>query len=300
MKFRAITGAAAALAALSAGASAQGQSQQQAQDSAASNTATSPDVNLTPRRVIFGPNDRGVKEITVFNRTNRTATYTIVLLDQVMTPEGALVNTERAPEAQKARFKSATSWVRYSPRQMTLGPNEAQTVRLQARRPADVPPGEYRTHFSVTAVPPADTGTDIAAAATGAAGNDLQIRLTPVYGIMIPIIVRTDDLPAQASLSNVKLVQANGQKALQVAVNRTGDRSLYGGFEIFLLGSGSPKKVGGIKGLGVYGELDQRVVTLPLDPDAPAIGPGSRVKIVYTDDELKPGTILAETEATLS
>lgn len=299
MKFRAIT-ASAVLAALSAGASAQGQPDAAAQDSAASNTATSPDVNLTPRRVIFGPSDRGVKEITVFNRTNRTATYTIVLLDQVMTPEGALVATDKAPEAQKARLKSATSWVRYSPRQMILGPNEAQTVRLQARRPADAAPGEYRTHFSVTATPPPDTGTDIAAAAGGAASQELQIRLTPVYGIMIPVIVRTGDLAAQASLSDVKLVQANGRKALQVSVNRTGERSLYGGFDIFLLGSGSPKKIGGIRGLGVYGELDQRRVTLPLDPEAPAIGPGSRVKIVYTDDELKPGTVLAETEATLS
>ncbi len=70
--------------------------------------------------------------------------------------------------------------------------------------------------------------------------------------------------------------------------------------DIFLLGNGGQKRIGGIKGLGVYGELDQRRVTLPLDPDAPAIGPGSRVKIVYTDDELKPGTVLAETEATIS
>ena len=70
--------------------------------------------------------------------------------------------------------------------------------------------------------------------------------------------------------------------------------------DVFLLGNGSPKKIAGIKGLGVYSEIDSRKVTLPFDKDAPAVGPGSRVKIVYTDDELDAGKVLAETEATLS
>lgn len=298
MKFRAIIACAAALAAMSASADAQGQPK--SQDEAASNTATSPDVNLTPRRLVFGPNDRGVKEITVFNRTNKTATYTIVLLDQVMTPEGALVDPDKAPAGVKAGFKSATDWIRYSPRQMTLGANEAQTVRVQARRPADAPPGEYRTHFSVSATPPPDTGTDISAAASGVEAKELQIKLTPVYGIMIPIIVRNGDLDAQATLANAKFVQANGRKAVQVTVNRTGGRSLYGTFDVFLVGNGAQKRIGGLRGLGVYPELDHRVVTLPIDADAAGVGPGSRVKIVYTDDEFKPGAVLAETEATLS
>jgi hypothetical protein len=183
---------------------------------------------------------------------------------------------------------------------MTLGPHEAQTVRLQVRPQAASSPGEYRTHFSVTAVPPADTGTDISAAAAGADTKDLQIRLTPVYGIMIPIIVRTADLQAEATLSDVKLVQANGRKAVEVSVNRTGDRSLYGGFDVYLVSNGGQKRIGGIQGLGVYPEIDHRRVLLPIDANAPAIGPGSHLKIVYTDDELKPGTVLAQTEATLS
>lgn len=303
MKFRAVIGFAAVVGALSAGASAQSPAQAPAQDnsqSSAANVATSPDVNLTPRRVVFGPSDRGVKEITVFNRTNSTATYTIVLLDQVMTPDGSIVAPDKAPEAEKARLQSATSWIRYSPRQMTLGPQQAQTVRLQARPPAGTAPGEYRTHFSVTATPPADTGTDIATAAGGAAGSELKIKLTPVYGIMIPIIVRTGELPAQASIANVHLVKGAERSGIAFAINRAGERSVYGGVDVFLLGKGAPKKIAGIKGLGVYEEINGRNVVLPIDKDAPAVGPGSRVKIVYTDDELKPGTVLAETEATLS
>jgi hypothetical protein len=248
---------------------------------------------------VFGPNDRGVKEITVFNRTNRTATYTIVLLDRIMTPSGAIVGPDEAPADVKAKFHSATDWVRYSPRQVTLGPQQSQTVRIQARRPADLPPGEYRTHFSVTATPPPTTGTDIAAAAGGAANNELQIRLTPVYGIMIPIIVRTGELPAQAGISDVTLVKG-ARPAVRFDITRSGGRSLYGGIDVFLLGSGEQKKIASIRGLGVYGEIGHRTVSLPLAKDAPPVAPGSRVKIVYTDDELKPGTVLAETEATLS
>jgi hypothetical protein len=183
---------------------------------------------------------------------------------------------------------------------MTLGPHESQTVRLQARPPAGEPPAEYRTHFSVTATPPPDTGVDIAAAASGAQNDLLQVRITPVFGIMIPIIVRTGELSEQTSISNAHLVEAQGKRAIGFTINRSGERSVYGGIDIFLEGSGSPKKIGGIRGLGVYTEIDHRDVVIPLDADAPAVGRGSRVKIVYTDDELNPGAILAETEATLS
>lgn len=292
LRVLAATAALAGVLAVGAGAQPTGQ-----KDSGAANTATSPDVNLTPRRVIFGPNDRGVKEITVFNRTNKTATYTIVLMDRIMLPDGSIVPAEEAG-AQKAKLKSATNWIRYSPRQVTLGPQEAQTIRLQARRPADAGPGEYRTHFSVTAVPPADTGLNIADAADAEKNKQLAIRLTPVYGIMIPIIVRTGELPAQAAIKDVKLLQQGGRKAVQFAVSRTGDRSIYGGLEAFLIGAGAPKKLAEVKGVGVYGEVDHRTITLAL-PEGASVPPGSKVRIVYTDDELKPGTILAQTDATL-
>lgn len=300
MNYRAMTAVAAVLVILSGSAGAQDAPQGQAQEVSASAPATSGDVNLTPRRIVFGPRDRGVKEITVFNRTNGTATYTITLADRAMTTDGALIAAEDAPAAEKPRLRSALSFIRYSPRQMTLGPHESQTVRLQARPPAGEPPAEYRTHFSVTATPPPDTGVDIAAAASGTRSDLLQVRVTPIYGIMIPIIVRTGELSAQTSISDVHLVESEGRRAIGFAINRSGDRSVYGGIDIFLEGSGSPKKIGGIRGLGVYGEIDHRNVVIPLDSKAPAVGAGSRVKIVYTDDELDPGKILAEIEATLS
>ena len=96
------------------------------------------------------------------------------------------------------------------------------------------------------------------------------------------------------------LVESQGRRGIGFAINRSGGRSVYGAVDIYLEGSGSPRKIGGIHGLGVYGEIDQRRIVIPLDADAPAIGPGSRVKIVYTDDEVNPGTVLAQTEATLS
>jgi hypothetical protein len=298
MKYRAMTAVAAVLVMLGASAGAQDTQQPQGQETAA--PATSGDVNLTPRRLVFGPRDRGVKEITVFNRTNGTATYTIALTDQAMTTDGEIVAAGKAPAAEQARLKSAMDFIRYSPRQMVLGPHESQTVRLQARPPAGEAPAEYRTHFSVTATPPPDTGVDIAAAAAGTQSNQLQVRITPVYGIMIPIIIRTGDLSEQTSISNAHLVEAQGKRAIGFTIHRSGGRSVYGGIDVFLEGSGSPKKIAGIRGLGVYTEIDHRDVVIPIDADAPAVGRGSRVKIVYTDDELNPGTVLAETEATLS
>lgn len=263
------------------------------------NIASSPDVNLTPRRVVFVGAGRGAKEITVFNRSNATATYSIALVDRVMTPDGALVELDALPAERRAALKSATAWVRYSPRQVTLGPNEAQTVRVQARRPADLPPGEYRTHFSVTAVPPQDAGLDVARAAGAVAANELSIRLTPVFGIMIPIIVRSDGLPVTAGISDVALEGAGDRRNVSFTITRSGDRSLYGGADVFLLGGGQPRRIAQIKGIGVYNEIASRRVSLPLAADAPPVPAGSRLRVVYTDDDHKPGAVLAQAEVAL-
>lgn len=287
---------AAALLALAIGSAAFGQAGEP-EDAGAppANAAVSPDVNLTPRRVVFEGDQRGVKEVIVFNRAAGTAVYSVGLVERIMTPEGNLVDPEQASPEARARLKSASSWLRYSPRQVTLGPNESQTVRIQARRPADLPPGEYRAHFTVSATPPQDAGLDVATAAGAADNNQIAIRLTPVYGISIPVIVRTGDLAVQAQIEGLRVAQVGGSKAAQFTVTRSGDRSLYGAFQVALVNGGDAKQIAEIRGVGVYPEIESRDITIPL-PDDVALPAGSRLRVSYIDDDAKPGAVLAQAE----
>jgi len=120
------------------------------------------DINISPKRVVFGPNGRGAT-VYVFNRGTAPATYSIAVVDRAMMPDGRIeaiddVNKNAAEASVAARVKSAKSLVIFTPRRVTLQPNESQTIRLRALRPSNLALGEYRTHLTVTALPPEDVG----------------------------------------------------------------------------------------------------------------------------------------------
>src|SRR5690242_491463 len=120
------------------------------------------DINISPKRVVFGPDGRGAT-VYVFNRGTAPATYSIAVIDRAMMPDGRIEAIDDAdknsPDASvAARVKSAKTFVIYTPRRVTLQPNESQTIRLRALRPANLASGEYRTHLTVTAIPPEDVG----------------------------------------------------------------------------------------------------------------------------------------------
>ena len=263
------------------------------------NVATSPDVNLSPNRVVIASGQRAGDEIVVFNRSRAKGVYAIELVDEAMTPDGAIKPLKEVSPAERAKVKTASEWLRYSPRRVTLDPNQSQTVRVLARRPADLATGEYRTHFTVTAVPPEETGTSIAQAVGQVAPGQIAIRLTPVYGISIPIIVRQGELTAKAGFANIKAVEQAGRRAVNFDLTREGDRSIYGDIEVLLMGAGAPKRIALVRGLAVYPEINQRSVSLPLAQDAPKIGSGSKIRLVFTDEDFKKGAVLAQADVTL-
>ncbi len=87
-----------------------------------------------------------------------------------------------APLLEKDKGEDAKAWVRFSPRRVRLGPGEHQTVRVVARKPLDLAPGEYTARILIQAIPPvrkADGPTD-----------KIQVNLDIVYGISIPIIIK--------------------------------------------------------------------------------------------------------------
>ena len=50
-----------------------------------------------------------------------------------------------------------------------------------------------------------------------------------------------------------------------------------------------------IKGVGVYTEIEQRTIMIPVDPavDPRLIASGAKLTVTYTDDDYAPGQTLA-------
>lgn len=231
------------------------------------------DLLVAPTRVVL--NGGGSAEVVLSNIGSEPATYRIGLELRRMTPEGKLQDVTEADATPAER--AALDMIRYSPRRITLAPNQPQSVRLSARPPAELPDGEYRVHMSFRAAPDAQP---VEAAPAGPAPTGLQIRLTPIYGVTIPVIVRKGQLDGGASLSNPALVREGAGYALKLDIARSGQRSVFG--EIRVMAPGNREPVFLARGIAVYAEIASRSVLLPMAVEQAAKLKGP-VKIEYRE-----------------
>ncbi len=213
------------------------------------------DLMVAPTRVVFEGRKRA-EEISLTNTGTVTALYRIAFIQMRMKPDGSL---EELAAKVPGEFY-ADELIRFSPRQVSLQPGESQVVRLQVRKPEDLAPGEYRSHMVFRAVPPADPVKPADEKPT----EGITIKLTPIYGVSIPIVVRHGDTQATCTLADLRLDE--GGKALALRVERSGNRSVYGALRVYFLGGDQRELLGEIKGVAVYRESASRPFRVPLAP----------------------------------
>jgi hypothetical protein len=256
------------------------------------------DVNLTPKRVVL-QSGRNAGEIIVFNRGLGSGNYNLTLDDRVMTEEGGIKPWAEASETTKAAAKPGTAYIRISPRRVTLSPNGVQTVRVSGRVPPEAPDGEYRSHFTVVAAPEDSNGLTIDDAAGPIGPGEIRVRVVPRFGISIPIIVRKGVTNVTAGIENLRIAPGPENKpAILFTITREGNRSVFGDFEVFATVPGGPRvKIGEVKGVAVYPEINRRDVIISLiTPDAPPPA-GAVLEAMYKDDDFNPGATLATAQA---
>jgi len=216
------------------------------------------DLLVAPTRVVI--NNGGGAEVVLNNIGSKDATYRISLELRRMSAEGNLVDVSEA-EAN-ALEKAALEMIRYAPRRITLPPNQPQSIRISARPPAELPDGEYRVHMAFRGIPDAITVEEAAKQQTG---SGLSIRLTPIYGVTIPVIIRKGGLQATASLANPRIERGVSESFLTLDMQRQGGRSVFG--ELIVKPKGSNEIVFNARGIAVYPELTSRTLHLQLSPE---------------------------------
>ncbi|RJY09144.1 hypothetical protein [Aurantiacibacter aquimixticola] len=252
------------------------------------------DINLYPRRIIVDRRQR-VATVGLYNRVAATGEYEISVRDLVMTPEGGLVPTD-APDASATleRLNPASDMLRWSPRRVRLAGNEAQTVRVMARPPADLPDGEYRSHFTVISVPETDEGLTIEqATGAGSGGEGIGVVIRPRFAISIPVIVRIGETTLDVGIEAATVVETASGVAIRLRLTRAGTRSAYG--DVVVSADGAQEPVAIARGVGIYPEVDYRDIELFVRPDLdPALlQSGRALTISFVDDDVSPGETLA-------
>lgn len=247
------------------------------------------DLMLHPTRLVFEKNQRAA-QLDLINNGNETATYRIHLANRRMSETGEFSGVDTpAPNEQ-----FADGMLRYSPRQVTLAPGAAQTVRIMLRKPAGLAPGEYRSHLMFERVAEARAQTSIEERSRDPEST-LEIRLTPLIGVSIPLIVRHGQTSAVATISNVELLHpTNGQPAIVAfELRRSGNRSVYGDLTVtFTPGNGAEQRIASAGGVAVYTPNPLRRIKMQFQSGvAPAHG---TLRVVYRGRPEEEGKLLAE------
>lgn len=204
------------------------------------------DLLIFPKRLIFDDNIRRAEIINLTNTGNDTATYTISFVEIRMTGDG---NFERIVEPDPGQ-QFASPYLRFFPRRVILAPKESQTVKVQPVRSSQMKDGEYRSHLYFRAIPETEASQE---AQPGITDKSVSVKLTPVYGITIPVIIQKDIESSEVYLDNLSISNEDGSTFLDVDFHRIGNMSAYADISVkHISGAGKITEVSSVNGFGIY------------------------------------------------
>jgi hypothetical protein len=126
--------------------------------------------------------------------------------------------------------------------------------------------------------------------------TSIGVKLTPIFGITIPVIIHVGESNTEVSLSDMK-VETVGDTIprLQFAFNRTGNMSVYGDIKVEHV---SPQlvvtPVGIVRGIAVYTPNTVRRFQMDLDRKAKVDYHSGSLKITYTSQSDTKPELLTE------
>lgn len=247
-----------------------------------------PNLMLYPTRVVFTKNRRAI-QVDITNTGTSKGTYRITLENKRMTELGQF---EKVVEPLPGEL-FADKMIQYSPRQIELGPGAGQTVRIVLRKPADLPEGEYRTHMVFSRLPdPKEKGVE-----KEASGREIGIRLTPLIGVSIPVIVEHGETTVNTLLKDLKYVKSkrNEPHRAELRIERSGNKSVYGDFIVkFKPKSGAERDLAHIKGVAVYSPYPSRFVKIALKGDGDESLESGKLTVRFQEARDSGGDLLSE------
>lgn len=234
------------------------------------------DLMILPKRLVFDGSQRS-QEISLANTGTTTATYAISMVNYRMTETG---NFEEITEPDQAQ-RFAEDFLRFYPRRVTLGPREAQTVRVQVTRTGNMEPGEYRSHIYFRAV---EEQTALGSEEAVEDQENISINIRAVFGISIPAIIRHGQSTTKIGLSDMSLDKDGPTPVLNTTIQRTGNMSVYGDMLVtHIAPNGSKTEVGKVKGISVYSPNQRRIFSMELEGKGVDWSQG-RLLVTYEDE----------------
>jgi fimbrial chaperone protein len=241
---------------------------------------------ISPMRVAINDRERSA-EVILINSSNTTKTYRVGWVQSRALSGGGYQDLN---EQESADFPTASQMMRMSPKQVTLAPEQRQVVKIAARRPKDLPNGEYRSHLKFTAIP-----TPGAKAVSGGPGMILNLMLS----YSIPVILRQGATEVDVSIDEAKIIKSrvNDKIKYEIAVSmtRSGPSSAFGSIHAYWKPNDSNEEtlIAVLNSVHFYSELRQNTSTVFWQqPETPPVN--GKLRITYEGRKEYQGRIFAE------
>jgi len=247
---------------------------------------------VAPTRVVFEGHTR-VVEMYLVNNSEATKIYSIGFENFRITESGTM---ERIDKPEDPSF-SADELLRVTPRRVVLEPKKQQVVRLQLVGTAGLADGEYRSSIVYKIIPDA-VADDVSSSSPQ---DGISVKLIPVYGVVIPVIVRIGTTSARVSLVDLAFSPATDTEgaSLSFCILRSGNRSVYGDIEVAYRAPGQKSIiVGRRKGFAVYPPMERRTLKVSLlFPEGVRPLKGGELTVRYLDPEAAKGKQVLASES---
>lgn len=241
---------------------------------------------INPTRVTLNPGVRSA-EITLINTSAVTNTYRLGWSEKIAKVGGGYENLS---EEQAKNFPTSSAMLRFTPRSVTLKPNERQTVKLALRRPAGLAAGEYRSHLVFKAVPPEKN--------VGGAEEGQAMAINIVLSFAIPVVVRQGELDYNIKAERVELAYNTTTKvpAVKLFINRSGSSSIIGNLSAYWTPEkGKEQLIAKVNELSLWPELSNTYIEMNHVGTDFALSSG-KLRIVYEGiKDFKGETLINQT-----
>jgi hypothetical protein len=131
--------------------------------------------------------------------------------------------------------------------------------------------------------------------------SGISIKLVPVFGISIPVIIRVGEVNTEVSLTDPSVEMAEDTvPVLNMTFLRKGNMSIYGDLSVdYISADGKTISAGVIKGIAVYSPNPLRHFKLNLEQHPGIDYHSGKLHITYSTPAESKTTKLAETDLVL-
>jgi hypothetical protein len=251
-------------------------------------------LQINPKRILFDGSRKSFP-VNIANIGQDTVRYSASFVEIRMKEDGAFEQITDADPGQ--RFASA--YLRYYPKEFVLAPKEAQTIKVELKRNLKLEAGEYRSHLLFHATEE-EKPLEAPKTETKVVPANLNIKLRPVFGITIPVIVQVGTSNTKVSITDASFNMVHDTlPRLRVTFERTGNMSVYGDIKVFLLtSSGKKRQVAAVNGFGIYVPNNKRHFNINLDRARDNNYKTGKLYVLYETQSQKDPVKLAERELT--